>query len=221
MGDFSAEGGYLNRTLYQMCSDKPLHDDVEIVAAKIQLIGRAYSVTPGRGAGKRNENGKRAHFNRGLARHIVEYVRDLDQQIAEASNLGRISWHNLSRQTEIHDSFSSKVGAFACDCGIRANGRAIRNRSSFASKYLHFHAPMAFFIQDSIIEAAIRNEEFGRSRKKLPANCLKTGYASLCAKLLNYAEQVHSDYWTPRTIDGALYPYPVKDTSRIAAKDES
>jgi len=221
MGDFSAEGGYLNHTLYRMCSDRPLHDDPEIVAAKIQLIGRAYSVTPGRGAGKRDENGKRADFDRGLARHIVENVRDLDQQIAEASNLGRFSWYNLSRLAEIHDSFSSTVGAFACDWSTRTNGRTIRNRSSFASKYLHFHARMAFFIQDSVIEAAIRKEEFDRSRKKLPPNCLKTGYASLSVKLLNYAEQVHSDDWTPRTIDGALYPYPVKDTRRFAGKVES
>lgn len=214
MGDFSAEGGYFNHVLYRMCSERPLHNDVEIVAAKTQLIGRAYAVAPSRGAGKRDQGQSRADFYRDLAQHIVARGEGLDQQIAEANSLDRISQQTLPRIAEIQNELSTIIATFARDWGVRSSGRSVHARSSFASKYLHFHARSAFFILDSVIIDRLKRCGFVRYRPKYPEGCRKTDYARLCLMLLEYARRDHTDAWTPRSIDGALYSYPVMDTTR-------
>lgn len=42
---------WFNSILYNMCKDKPNHDDVHITVGKLSIIGRTYSATIERGAG--------------------------------------------------------------------------------------------------------------------------------------------------------------------------
>ena len=44
--------GYGNETLYKMCKDRPLHDDVDTISSKLWIIGRSYAASIERKAGK-------------------------------------------------------------------------------------------------------------------------------------------------------------------------
>lgn len=35
--------GYGNEVLYKMCSEMPKYDDIEVISAKLWIIGRSYS----------------------------------------------------------------------------------------------------------------------------------------------------------------------------------
>jgi hypothetical protein len=45
-------GGWGNHILYRMCHKQPGHTNVDVIAGKIWLIGRAYAAAIERGAGK-------------------------------------------------------------------------------------------------------------------------------------------------------------------------
>jgi hypothetical protein len=142
--DLEAVGGLGNSVLYRMCADYPDHNDVGKVSDKLALIARQYLVA-------RNLGGA----YKAIAKRLMDPSLDLDGrlQALEAAGLTRES---LPLVIKLHADVDARViGALH---SYRTQGgelREPRSRASFVSKYLHFHAPHAFPILDSLAELAI------------------------------------------------------------------
>lgn len=203
MEDWPWQGGYLNYVLYRMAEEQPDHRNAEIVSGKLQLIGRAYSAAPSRGVSIEN-------FYPKLAEAMVARREELDGAIDSARGIGRITNDDLELVVGVHKLLDDIIVKL-----LRKNSSAnVGHRNSFCSKYLHFHAPNAFPLLDSRVTAALRERKEEGMFKAPQRNGGPTGsYASHCRNLIAYAEANHDpERWTPRTVDGDLYPYKVADT---------
>lgn len=133
LNDYS---GYSDEVLYRMCKEKPLHNDIDIIQSKLLIIGRTYSAAIERKAGPdfRMEN-------------AAEILRDsdIDKHIGLLRKIKRVKKCNLGTLLCAHK--------YLTDVMHEATGL---NKRSLASKYLHFHAPKAVFIFDTIAKRNIR-----------------------------------------------------------------
>ena len=167
--------GWGNEVLYSMCEKEPHHSNYDIVSGKFWLIGRAYAVAIERGAGKeRKEN---QDFHDTIAPKIV--ASDLDEWLKSVSDIRKIDLGNLDRVLSVHHEFTKLLKKWAG--GLE--------RRSFASKYLHFHNPSAFFIYDSRADKRVR-QLVGRRRFDLPSTCKEFDktYASFVLRCIEYRD---------------------------------
>lgn len=128
--------GYGNEVLYRMCSERPRHKDIDTIKSKLWIIGRAYSAAIERKAGP--------DFSIDTAAAILK-ASELDKHISRLLKITRPDETNLETLLCAHKCLT--------DALLSATG--IEKRS-LASKYLHFHAPKAVFIFDSIANREIR-----------------------------------------------------------------
>ena len=207
MNRWSGEGGYRNHVLYRMCIAQPHHCNASVVSGKVQLIGRAYSAAPSRGV-------KIDSFDEGIADAIVTRGSELDLAIATAQESGRISINTVERSVGAHRLLNEIIMDFIRNSLGGEAGRGLGHRDSFCSKYLHFHAPMAFPIYDSIVTKTLRQRLEEKRYSLITRRGGPTGvYANFCRKLIAYADENHDpDAWTPRSVDGELWPYDVIST---------
>ena len=194
-----AGGFFENQTLYRMCFDYPRHDDPYVTAGKIITIGRVYSASPERKAGKAVSGGE--PLLRRIARRLGE--TRLDEALSSIDFDARFSGKLAQEVVDVHGLVNATIGT-----AIREwNGREDESfgRESFASKYLHFHRPNAFPILDRYSLDGVRSF-FPRHRvSKLAPAGDNTVYTRFCELVLLFVErrQVAPD-WTPRSIDPAL-----------------
>lgn len=177
-----SKGGYMNHVLYKMCTEQPKHDNATVVEGKIQLIGRAYSVSPSRGI-------KIDKFYPRLAQVIALHGNALDEKILVARARGRISREILPMVVDAHDFLNRLIADFIRDNLELDATSNVGHRRSFCSKYLHFHAPMTFPILDSVVENALREHRNRKSYKNTVSRSGVSGrYASFCRHFLSYAK---------------------------------
>lgn len=211
--DLTAAGGLANVTLYRMVAENPTHNDSKIVADKMLVIGRVYSAAVTRGGGKRNE--EESALPESLYQHLAELVvsvgPDLDDRLRKLGTLDRVSSLNLHDIADCHRFLASTLVAGINGWRSTASSREVHARDSFVSKYLHFHAPQAFFILDSIAQNKLKADGMLGWRARWPADfskTLRTPYASYCLRLLTYIERKYpAGVWSPRSVDGRLLGY--------------
>ena len=129
-----------NGRLYTLCRRYADHTKKKAIAAKVWLIGRAYSVAIERGvAGK----GKADEF---ITKTVVPKIRrsPLDRWLDELPRRPARLRNNLQSVAKTHKQLEQRLAEI---CG--------RRRESFTSKYLHFHRPDLFPISDSRAKSAI------------------------------------------------------------------
>jgi len=181
--------GWGNDVLYRMCSERPNHTDVDTVSSKLWLIGRAYSASIERKAGK--------DFNINDAAKIV-IDRNIDPYIEKIRKINRPTQENINDVLLAHHVLTL---ALFDSTGVM--------KRSLASKYLHFHAPKAVFIYDSIANGRIR-DKFKRMRFNAPSEYDKP-YAEFCYRCLHYRDEFLEKRLgglvTPRRLDVDLLGY--------------
>jgi len=128
--------GYGNEVLYRMCSERPHHDNIDTITSKLWIIGRAYSAAIERKAGK--------GFKIESAAALIK-DSEIDVHISRLKNIGRTTQDNLGILLSSHKYLTDVLKS---STGIE--------KPSLVSKYLHFHAPQAVFIYDSIANNTIR-----------------------------------------------------------------
>src|SRR5215472_4669849 len=89
---------WANEVLYQMCRDAPQHTDVDVIAGKLWLIGRAYAAQIERGAGEGEGAGDRIYAK--VATEIVKSPMDI--WIASVADVQTIDRTNLDRVLAVH-----------------------------------------------------------------------------------------------------------------------
>ncbi len=183
--DYSSYG---NEVLYRMCAEKPLHTSIDVIKSKLWLIGRSYSASIERRAGK--------DFKIKDAARIIK-ESSIDEKIKKVSQIERPDIHNLPEILELHSYF--------VDLLKESTGIAKR---SLASKYLHFHAPRAIFIYDSIANTNLRSKLQGERFKTLKG--FDNAYASFCLRAIKYRDDFEvriNALLTPRRLDAYLLNY--------------
>jgi len=189
--------GYGNEVLYRMCAERPKHIDLDTIASKIWIIGRAYSAAIERKAGKRIEKGK--DFCRET---VAPAVRDsgIDEWIANVSSVDRLTSENVALSLSCHKKVTD---LFKCITGVE--------KRSLASKYLHFHAPRAFFIYDSIANRCVRQRLRDKQMRFNYLEGFDKEYASFSARCIYYRdeflEKELDELVTPRRLDMTLLNY--------------
>jgi hypothetical protein len=197
------------------------HEDPEVIRDKMLVIGRVYSAAVTRGGGVKDDtkDGLPSNLYDHLAESIKKIGVELDRKIAECRRLGRVSRDNLKPVVETHSYLNSQIvksiKAWRSPTVKGKVAQDVSTRISFVSKYLHFHAPMAVFIFDSIAQKNLRLEGLKGKRTNWPSDWnhnLHTAYATHCLRLLDYIkDEKYPDNWTPRLIDGHLLGYIKKN----------
>ena len=186
-----------DKILYQMCRDYHEHTDNEIVAGKIWLIGRSYAAAIERGAGSQIEKGE-DFYRVKVAPKICD--SPIDEWIKSVKNIKCLTRENITDSLRCHkkvmDLFAEIAGG--------------TTKRSLASKYLHFHAPDAFFIYDSRARDEVKRRLGGRQKRpeSLLTDC-DLDYQIFCDQCLRYRDQMenkmgHQATVTPRHLDSEL-----------------
>lgn len=128
---------FFNNILYETCSSHFEHKRIDIVMAKVCLIGRAYSASIER---RHIEEGHRINSDRFYERIVAPAViaSDIDQWLNGLSGFTEVSKQSLPYVLETH---LRVMNLFRQISGME--------KRSLVSKYLHFHLPELFYIYDS------------------------------------------------------------------------
>ncbi len=195
--DITTAGGFFeNQILYRMCVEHPGHGDPAVTAGKVTIIGRTYSATIERGAGKAIDSGTNLTllFAEKLHRNKIDIC------------LNRIPFEyrfEEERANEIID-IHAKLNGLVGDTIKAWGGGNSFNRESFCSKYLHFHKPNAFPILDRFSRVAMQ-KTFPNFH--VDQSNARTVYNRFCRLLLEYISQAPACLgWTPRSLDVILVP---------------
>jgi hypothetical protein len=160
-----------------MCFKHPEHTDIDIIASKIELIGRAYSAAIERKAGKKFKSGK--NFCRDIVAPAIRNS-EIDFWLKDVRDIKRLTEKNIGKSLRCHkhvtDLFKKITGL---------------EKRSLASKYLHFHAPNAFFIYDSIANRNVK-ERIHAKKFCVPVDSREfdNEYAVFSCRCLKYRDKV-------------------------------
>jgi len=183
--------GWGNELLYKMCTERPKHNDIDTIVAKIWIIGRSYSAAIERKAGNGFKIEKAAKF-------LID--SDIDDHVSRLRAIERVNDLNIGTLLSAHKHVTD----------VLAKATGIEKRS-LASKYLHFHSPSSVFIYDSIASSRIREAlRTKRKRFEIP-NGYDDAYASFAYRCMYYRdhhlEPKIGKYASPRRLDMELLGY--------------
>lgn len=200
-----AAGGIGNLALYQMCAGSLDHADANKVSDKITVIGRVYAASPARGMAASDE----ADFVLALAAHLVAYRHQIDEPLQYLREQSFPAC--FADAVALHEFFEGLVVGFSAEWQERnERSRKVRSRPSFASKYLHFHAPDAFPILDRFSELGVfrigpKTRRHGKGR-----------YEHFCTAISALMQKQEFKGRSLRSIDTELLKY-----GRLAARTAS
>jgi len=127
--DYNAEWKRFNDVLYGLALESPAHDDLATVVAKVGLISRSYSAGVARHAADGGGDVV-------VARHLHRNRRHIDALVGEVRSIA------IAEDVPTIDSMVDVVWLHGEFCRLlRGSTRDGNSLPSFASKYLHFHAP--------------------------------------------------------------------------------
>lgn len=189
-----------NRVLYDMCSRYPNHNADDEIIAKIWLIGRSYAAAIERRKQQSEEVGDGFYSN-----HVAPMIRKsiIDQLLEPLKGYRKIADDNFEEIMTVH--------FYVTDLFSKISGL---DKRSLASKYLHFHHPMLFFIYDSRACEGIRKFSSITGRASKATDALADNeyrkFSEKCLALRSYIKEKFDENLKPREIDNLLL-YAEKD----------
>ncbi len=124
---------FFNSLLYKMCSEHFEHKNVDVVMAKVCIIGRAYSASIERRKIKGKKITSEVYYEKIVAPAIIG--SDIDKWLSCLKRFKAISEENLPDILKTH---LKVMKLFKRISGM--------DKRSLAAKYLHFHLPDLFYI---------------------------------------------------------------------------
>jgi len=183
---YSTDSAFADHILYRMCSDYPSNDDPEVIGGKLWLIGRVYAAPVERRSGP---NLDWEPLKDAMA------TSSLDRELEACRAIGRIDLGNLRDVLRAHKTLTNI---------FRDTTR--REKRALASKYLHFHAPSAFFIYDAAAAKQVRKAVCLERSKGNPDH--DEAYEAFCLQCLEFRDTVLEPSTgspaSPRDVDSAL-----------------
>jgi hypothetical protein len=189
-----------NEILYDLCKTHPDHNSNSEIAAKVLLIGRSYAAAVERGVP--HENGNVRDTTKFYRDRIATPIRRaaIDADVAKLRALSDISPQNADIVLSAHARLTE----------VLAQSIGIRKRS-FVSKYLHFHAPNAVPIYDSLAVTSL-SRHIPRVAVPDEWKMFDRPYADFVTRyLVLHASitRIHKRTLTPRQMDRLLWKLPI------------
>jgi hypothetical protein len=179
-----------NQTLYGLCRKHPDHKSVEVVVAKMWLIGRSYASSIERRPHKRSTDGD-------------DFYLDTVGPMIRRARLDS-SFDAIRKLRQPNSTIVLPVHKKLTDVFCEISGLEMR---SLASKYLHFHFPRSVYIYDERASRAIRLIQ-PRVRLQAPrCDSYDKAYARFvqgCGPFHEEMEQLLGRAVTPREVDTVL-----------------
>jgi len=179
-----------NQTLYDLCRKHPDHRSVDVIVAKMWLIGRSYASSIERRRDSRSTKGDDFYLDTvgpTMKRAGVDKWFDAIRELRRP---------NLSVVVPVHKRLT--------DVFRDISGLEMR---SLASKYLHFHFPKAVYIYDERAGRAIRLIKPGLRLRAPAYDRYDKTYARFvqgCAPFHDELKQLLGRAVTPREVDKVL-----------------
>lgn len=182
-----------NEVLYDMCSKYSSHKADDEIIAKIWLIGRSYAAAIERR--KPSEEVGDGFYTNCVAPIIRESKIDLF--LEPLKGFRNIAEDNFEEIMTVHFYVTNLFSEIS---GL--------DKRSLASKYLHFHHPMLFFIYDSRACSGIRKFSSITGRASQTTDALADNeyrkFSEKCLALRFYIEKQFGENLKPREIDNLL-----------------
>ena len=122
----------LDDYLYKLCEKNPGHDSLNVINAKVWIIGRTYAT----GIERNAQPGSGQALER-ITEHLWENKEGLDSIFAELKPIEEpLSTTKLLVILKLHGEFNDLLKGTQLLKGTRGNA------PSFVSKYMHFHCPI-------------------------------------------------------------------------------
>lgn len=154
---------FADNILYDMCEKNLKHDDADVVAGKMLIIGRSYAASVERRIINLSMNNDDFYYDK-IVRELINDSSKIDDWIVKIKCLN-------NKQAEV---IVPKVHYYLMRKLRRITGI---DKRSLVSKYLHFHCPNKVYIYDSYAEKGINsiiNTRF--SKNKIPEKVDETYY---------------------------------------------
>jgi len=185
-----------NDILYQLCHDQPEHNNDSVIIAKIWLIGRAYAA-----AVERRKREGETVFIQGDPFYELRVVPALrNSQLDEGI-------YDLKQHTSIEQETIVPILKLHHDLVKVLRGITHDNKRSLASKYLHFHLPLLFYIYDSNASQVLKSlMPYHRAKRKVHGN-YDVEYQPFFLKMLDLRDRIQCEFGCilqPRELDRLL-----------------
>lgn len=145
-----------NQVLYDMCKNNLGHEDADVIAGKIWLIGRSYAAAVER---REKTNGDSDGYY--YEKVVPAFIRDheiIDDYIAQLRQCSEFTSKSIDLKRD-RELAKLSVVAHGALVEVLIKSSTLENplvKRSFASKYLHFHCPEAVYIYDDRANTALR-----------------------------------------------------------------
>ena len=189
---------YCNDILYRMCEEQLSHNDKDIIAGKLIIIGRTYAAAVERRKTKDEDGYSNDDFYyKEVTEKMKSIHKELDTQITNLRKYSKPTKANFGEMIYTHKLLTETFHESTGD-----------NKRSLASKYLHFHCKNMFYIYDKRAEDSIKNLVKNNSSliKSLALDGDKTyvKFAVKCLTIQEFAQKEFGKALTPRDIDNIL-----------------
>ncbi len=145
---------FLNEVLYNLCKKNPEHDDAKIILSKTLIIGRVYAAALERNAIKKKNR-----------ETVVALTDEIESSLGDDFYLEQVvprfkSFFNREEIKALLNNISDKLSrrdALQLQSKFATEIKELKKggKTSFSSKYLHFHFPNQFYIYDSRAQKAL------------------------------------------------------------------
>jgi hypothetical protein len=181
-----------NDVLYKLCQDYPENSDLRKVVTKVMIIGKTHSAAIERRRTWARSKIKVEDYYKKVAAEIT--TLDLDAELCGMQSTEPSELKDLRPTLDMHQKIVGAVEKFS------------KNRHrSFASKYLHFHAPNWFFIFDSIATGVLNKQVPRRQYDVALSSIGDDNYRNFVQRAWGLCEQLGHPRLTPRELDRLLY----------------
>lgn len=176
---------FADKILCDMCNENPFHNDADVVAGKMLMIGRSYAAAVERRIINLSMDNDDFYYEK-VVKVLMEESSIIDDLI------GRIKYLNKKQAEE----FVPKVHYYLVR---KLRGITGVDKKSLVSKYLHFHCPEKVYVFDSYAEKEIKSINSTRlSKNKIPED-VDDIYYKFYLKMLEL-NKILSDK-TPKELD--------------------
>ena len=188
------EWTFLNKQLYKLCSDNFKHKHINIIMAKVCIIGRVYAASIERRHLAEGDEITNDQFYKEVVAPGIK-KSDIDKWLSRAKQFEKVTEKSLPIVLEAHWEVMNLFKDISK-----------MEKRSLASKYLHFHLPNLFYIYDSRAVKGLRGI-LPRFRLKNKINGYDEEYSKFCQKLFYLQKEIEKEFGkklTTRQLDRLL-----------------
>ena len=179
----------LDDYLYKLCEKNPGHDSLNVINAKVWIIGRTYAT----GIERNAQPGSGQALER-ITKHLWENKEGLDLIFDELKKVVEpLSTDNLSVILKLHGEFNKLL-----------KGTLRGSAPSFVSKYMHFHCPIVPIYDSIALDCLTKRYRWNQSYQVCDSELADEEYYRFCMRFWQLYEKAPDREKTVKRLDNYL-----------------